>query len=95
MGAGESSVLPRIILHQSSTAVVDVDRDLGRVDVGPGAEPVVIPFEQGMRDGLLLLYSKVAAPLVIPDEISLFLVGADSFHSPGNSIIHGCPAFPA
>ena len=88
MGAGRSSMLPRIILHQSSAAVVDVDRDLGRVIVGASAKPIVIPFKQSMRDGLLLFYPEVAAPLVIPDEIALFHVRADSLHGPCDGVIH-------
>ena len=88
MGAGRSSVLPRIILYQSSAVVVDVDRDLGRVVVSPCAEPIVVPFKQGMSDGLLLFYSEVAAPLVIPDEIALFHVRADRFRSPGDGVIY-------
>ena len=88
MGARKSSMLPRIILHQSSAVVVDVDRDLGRVDVGPCAEPIVIPFKQSMRDGLLLFYAEVATPLVVPNEIALFHVRADSFRSPCDGVIH-------
>ena len=90
MGASRSAVLPRIILHQSSAVVVDVDRDLGRVVIGASAEPIVIPFKQSMRDGLLLFYSEIAAPLVISDEIALFYVWADSFHSPSDGVIHRC-----
>ena len=95
MGAGKSPVLPRIILHQSSMAVVHVDSELGRVDIGPGTEPVVIPFKQGMGDGLLLFYPEIAAPLVIPDEITLFRIRADRFRSSCDGIIHGGQAFSA
>ena len=95
MGAGESAVLPRIILHQSSMVVVDVDRELGRVDIGASTEPVVIPFEQSMRDGLLLFYPEVAAPLVIANEITLLLIRADRFRGSCDGIVNGSQAFPA
>ena len=95
MSGSQSSMLPRIILHQPSAAVVNVDSNTSRIGIGSGAKPVIIPFEKGMGNRLLLLNSKVTTPLVVPHQISLFHVGVDGFHGSGNGIIHRGQTFAA
>src|SRR5258708_12751224 len=95
MSGSQSSMLPRIILHQPSAAVVNGDSNTSRIGIGSGAKPVIIPFEKGMGNRLLLLNSKVTTPLVVPDQVSLFRVGVDGFHGSGNGIIHRGQTFAA
>src|SRR5260221_4129802 len=95
MSGSQSSMLPRIILHQPSAAVVNVDSNTSRIGIGSGANPVIIPFEKGMGNRLLLLNSKVTTPLVVPDQESLFHVRVDGFHGPSNGIIHRGQTFAA
>jgi hypothetical protein len=69
---GESAALPGISFRKFPFTVVQVNRNPGIFHVRRQAKPIVISFEQSMRDGFLLSKAEVATPLVIANDVALF-----------------------
>src|SRR3979411_474019 len=65
------SFLPRIALNQFTPAVVDMNGNAGVIGVGSHAEPIVIPFEEGVRDGFHFFDPEIPSPLIISNNVTL------------------------
>src|SRR4051794_35482836 len=75
MGGGEMSFLPAIrLLRQFSFRIVDVNRNLRPLHLGPHPEPVLVAFEKLLANRLLLAYSEIAAPVILTNLEPFFHV---------------------
>ena len=75
MGGREMSFLPAVrLFRQFSFRIVDVNRNLGSLDLGSHPKPVLVAFEKLLADGLLLAHSQIATPVILTNLESFFNV---------------------
>src|SRR6476620_347770 len=71
MGGGEIPFLPAVLLlAQLTVSIIDMNRDLGRLDLRSHPKPIVVSFEKLLPDGLFLPYPKVATPVIFAHLIA-------------------------
>jgi hypothetical protein len=70
-GARESSTLPRVVLGQFPSTVVQMKRQPGILGVCPHNKPVIVALEKGMGYRFLLSEPEISPPLIVADDIAL------------------------
>src|SRR4051794_10594503 len=91
MRGGKMSFFPAVgLFRQFAFRVVDVNRNLGSLHLGPHPEPVLVSFEELLADRLLLAYAEVATPIVFSNLKPFFDIWFRSLQRERLSIVDGC-----